>query len=354
MRMEKAPSDATFTRRVLIVALIVAGVVAVWLLSPLLLLIFGSILVALTLRSLAQPFRMCGVGETAAVALAAVLCCVTLALAILFFGAEMAVQSRNLNSRLGASLADVAEQLGIRSGEDLLKGANPAANFAPLIPRFVSWGWSLGQAILAATLVVVAGLYLAVDPKTYRDGLVTLVPRAYQDNAVATLDDIGKALHLWLGGMLISMTIVGSLTGTGLWLVGIQSPLALGLLAGLANFVPYVGSIVAAGVTLVMSSGQGWEFVAAAAGVMLIVQQIESHVITPLVVGRAVSILPATGLFAIVAMAILFGPMGVLFGFPLAIVTDIAIRRLYVRDALDQPVEILGNPAARSDECAAL
>ena len=81
---------------------------------------------------------------------------------------------------------------------------------------------------------------------------------------------------------------------------------------------------------------------------MFIVQQIESNVVTPVVVGGAVSLSPVTGLFAIVAMAVLFGPLGVLFGFPLAVVADIAIRRLYIRDALDEPVEILGDQAKKS------
>jgi predicted PurR-regulated permease PerM len=57
-------------------------------------------------------------------------------------------------------------------------------------------------------------------------------------------------------------------------------------------------------------------------------------------------------MFAMFAMALLFGPLGVIFGFPLAIVADIAIRRLYVRDTLDKPVEILGKPAQRSEVAA--
>ena len=78
------------------------------------------------------------------------------------------------------------------------------------------------------------------------------------------------------------------------------------------------------------------------------------YVIAPLVVGRRVSIAPATGLFAIVAMAVVFGPLGVLLGFPLTIVADIVIRRLYVRDALDEPVEILGDEAEKSAKAAKL
>ena len=66
------------------------------------------------------------------------------------------------------------------------------------------------------------------------------------------------------------------------------------------------------------------------------------------ITGRALAMAPAVGLFAVVALGVLFGPLGLLFGFPLAIVIDVAIRRLYILDSLDQPVEILGAPAKRS------
>jgi predicted PurR-regulated permease PerM len=145
------------------------------------------------------------------------------------------------------------------------------------------------------------------------------------------------------------MVMVGALTALGLWIAGVQSPIVLGLLAGLANFVPYAGSIAAAVLTLTIAAAQGWETLVWASAAMLIVQQIESNVISPMVIGRAVHILPATGLFALVAMAMLFGPLGVLFGFPLAIVADVAIRRLYVRDLLGKPVKIHGEPAAPSE-----
>jgi predicted PurR-regulated permease PerM len=74
------------------------------------------------------------------------------------------------------------------------------------------------------------------------------------------------------------------------------------------------------------------------------VQQLENNLIMPFIVGRVVELPAAVGLFATVAMGLLFGPLGLLLGYPLAIVADVAIRRLYVREALGKPVEI---PAER-------
>jgi predicted PurR-regulated permease PerM len=78
------------------------------------------------------------------------------------------------------------------------------------------------------------------------------------------------------------------------------------------------------------------------------VQQVESNIIMPLVSGRAVKLPPAMGLFAVVAIGILFGPLGLLLGYPLAIVVDVAVRRLYVREALGEKVEIAGESGKKS------
>jgi predicted PurR-regulated permease PerM len=197
-------------------------------------------------------------------------------------------------------------------------------------------------------LVLFGGLYLAIDPGLYRAGLIKLVPPSVQPNIQAALDDAGEALRRWLGAQMTAMVLVGTLTGTGFWLVGLPSPVALGVIMGLAEFIPFVGPIVAAIAALLLAAAQDWNAMLWALGVIIVVQQLESNVIMPLVVGSTVAIAPAVALFAIVCMGVLFGPLGLLFGFPLAIVFDIAVRRLYVLDTLGERVDIMGHPAKRT------
>ena len=155
-------------------------------------------------------------------------------------------------------------------------------------------------------------------------------------------------MRVWLAGQLIAMTLVGALTGVGLWLVGVPSAFALGLIMGLADFVPFIGPIFAAIPIILIASTQDPQAVLWSIGILLVVQQIESSLIVPLVAGRLVSLAPAVGLFSVIAMGILLGPLGLLFGFPLAVLVDVAVRRLYVLDGLGEPVEILGKPAEKS------
>ena len=342
-------SDGDFIKRVLIVALIGIVIGVVWMLSEVVLLFFGAVLVSMTLRALGRQIEKAGLGPKLSIIIGSLAIGIVSIGAIVFFGSEIVAQSQNLSAKLNTAAEQLGQRFGVTSLKGMLEGVSPATDIAPLIPQFLSWSMSFGGALVSLALVVTGGFYLALDPDGYREGFLKLIPSGYQDNAAATFDDVEEGLNRWIGGQVAAMAIVGALTGLGLWLAGIDSPLSLGILAGLANFVPYAGSIAAAAITLLVASGQSPEMVLWAAGVMFVVQQIESNVVTPLVVGGAVSISPAMGIFAIVAMAVLFGPLGVLFGFPLAIVADIAIRRLYIRDALDEPVEILGDQAEKSE-----
>ena len=222
------------------------------------------------------------------------------------------------------------------------------SSIGDLLMNAFSWGTTIFGAAAALVVVIVAGIYIAVSPEVYRDGLIMLFPKPMQAQIAETLDDAGEALRLWLGGQLLAMIIVGILIGVGLALVGVPSALALGLIAGVTEFIPIVGPVIGAVPALLLASTEGWHTVAWTLAVFVVVQQIESNLIMPLVAGRAVAVPPAVGLFAVVAIGVLFGPLGLLLGYPLAVVTDVAVRKLYVRATLGEKVEVAGERPAKS------
>ena len=114
--------------------------------------------------------------------------------------------------------------------------------------------------------------------------------------------------------------------------------------------MPIVGPVIGAVPALLLASTEGWHMVAWTLAVFVVVQQIESNLIMPLVSGARVAVPPAVGLFAVVAIGVLFGPLGLLLGYPLAIVIDVAVRSLYVREALGEKVEIAGERPRRKPE----
>jgi hypothetical protein len=82
-------------------------------------------------------------------------------------------------------------------------------------------------------------------PSLYRRGLVSLLPQRHRATADDALRATGRALRLWLMGQLVAMILVGVLTTLGLWLIGVPSALALGVIAALLEFVPFAGPVLA-------------------------------------------------------------------------------------------------------------
>lgn len=332
-------SEIVFVRRVLIFVGIVAFAAALYVLSDILLLIFGSILVAVVLRAIAQPIqKMTKINERLAVLIALIGVIALIGLAGYLFGSRINAQLTTLMESLPAAAEAFSKTVPASSVQEFVKGSS----IGDLIMNAFSWGTTLFGAIATMVVVIVAGIYVAVDPGVYRRGLVKLFPRPSQEQICATLDDAGEALRQWLGGQLLAMIMIGILIAGGLALVGVPSALALGLIAGLTEFIPIIGPVLGAIPALLLAFTQDWNTVLWTLAVFVVVQQVESNLIMPLVMGKAVAVPPAVGLFAVVAIGVLFGPLGLLLGYPLAIVIDVAVRRLYVRDMLGEDVTIAG------------
>jgi predicted PurR-regulated permease PerM len=315
-------------------------------LSDILLLLFAAVLFAVLLHALAKPLQArLHLGRNLSLLLSGVGILSALSAAAIYLGPELAAQMRNLFTMLPEAASKLTAYLPFGSVADLMRDGGSVSALSGLASRLIAWSSTIAGALASFALVVFGGIYLAIDPGLYRDGFLKLVPPAIQSNVSATLDDAEEALKRWIAGQIIAMFVVGALTGLGLWLAGVPSAFALGFIAGLAEFVPIIGPILAAIPAILVASTQDWQTVLLAIAVIVVVQQLESNLITPLIAHRMVSIAPAVALFAVVGMGVLFGPLGLLLGFPLAIVLDIAIRRLYVRDTLGEPVQIVGKPA---------
>lgn len=338
--------DRGFLARCFMIVAVGTLVGAVWLLSDILLLLFGAILLAIILHTLATPLKLhLGLGPRLALLVSGIIPVAVLASLGFWFGPELAQEMRAITSTLPDAAQKAATAMGLESYSDVLKNGGAASTIGNLATRVISWSTAIAGAIGSLLLVIFGGIYLALDPRSYRDGLLKLIPPAIQPNVERTLDDAVLALQRWLKGQILAMVLVGAFTGAGLWLVGVPSAFALGLIAGLAEFVPVVGPLVAAIPALLIAGTVDMQTVLLAVAVLVIVQQIESNLITPIIVERMVAIAPAVALFAVVAMGVVFGPLGLLLGFPLTIVIDIAIRHLYVRDTLGEDVTIMGTRA---------
>ncbi len=264
-------AEGQFVRRVLIVAGITAFAALLWVLSELVLLVFGSVLLAVILRFIAETFAArTGMRKDWSLLVAGAVVLGLLAVAIFLFGAQLRSQFEALLSQLQSVEQTIAGYVDAGRVKDLLSGTTLGTLFA----RALSWGTTAVAIAASLLLVIIGGIYMAIDPEVYRNGLIKLFPLGWQGQIRATLDDAGEALRLWLAAQLVAMVMVGVLIATGAILISIPSPLALGLIFGLMEFVPVVGPIAGAVPVLLVALGQGWEMALWALGLVLVVQQV--------------------------------------------------------------------------------
>lgn len=338
-------ADRTFVGRFLLVVLTICVVVLATRLTTLWLLVFGSIVVAVLLRALADPLRR----RTPLTARWAVLLSLLFILALLglagwFAGREVEKQVAVLSDTLPSAFRELRERvrdtpLGARFLDEVEQLGGQASRAVEMAPQIVMGTFG---ALTNLLLVVVAGVMLALEPQRYRDGLAALFPSGARDRIRLALNDSGKALRLWLLGQLLAMTVIGVLTGVGLWLAGVPSPLALGLLAGLSQFVPVVGPLVSAIPGLLLAAATGFDTLLWTAAIYFGVQQFESNLVTPMVQHRMVAIPMAMTLFAVIGFGMLLGPLGILFATPIAVVLFVLVKALYLRDWLGEGTEVPG------------
>jgi predicted PurR-regulated permease PerM len=341
-------SPGRFARLLLVALVIVIIALLAWQIVDVLLLVFGAILLAVMLRRsadwVAERTPLPEGWALAAVVLGSI---VVLGLCGWMFGAQVSGQFDQLVKVVPQAWGSVREQLqGSSWGRGVLETVeqfDPSSVSGGVVREAGSLLMTVVGGLGNVLLLVAGGVYLAAQPKLYRDGVVMLVPREAEHRTRDTLDSMGDALGKWLKGQFLAMVMVGTMVSLGLWLLGVPSALALGLLAGLGEFVPLVGAVATAIPALLAASTVDMSTVLYVLVLYIVIQQIEGNVIMPIIQKEMVSLAPALALFAVVAFGLLFGILGVIFATPLTVVAYVAVKKLYVEvglgksDAREEP-----------------
>ena len=190
--------------------------------------------------------------------------------------------------------------------------------------------------IFGVFVIVASGLFLAVDPDLYRRGFVRLLPRAHRPRVNAALGEMAHALRGWMVGTGISMTIIGVGTTLGLWALGIPGFVALGVIAGLLQFIPNIGPLLSAvpAVALALMAEPSkviWVLLLYAG-----IQLVETNAITPLIMKKIIDVPPALSLLFQALMAIVFGFFGLLLAVPILAAIIVLVDRLYDAEEMSE------------------
>ena len=233
------------------------------------------------------------------------------------------VESKPLLARIAAELPDTKQLIG------------SLQQFVPNAGLF--FGGVLG-AIGNVAIILFVGIYFALSPGRYKRGFVKLVPQGKRERAVQVLDDIGDTLARWLMGKSLSMLIVGIATAGGLTLLGVPLGLILGIIAGLLDFIPYIGPIMAGVPAVLIALSISPDLALYTVLLFLGIQTVEGYVLQPLVEARAVEIPPALTIVMQLVFGSLFSFAGIALATPLTAALLVLVDKLYVEDILgDRP-----------------
>lgn len=338
-------TTAEFAKRAAIVVALASLPPLAWYLRDFLLVLVGSFLVATLLELVSEPLmRWCRLSEAIALAIAGVIVLLVVAGCGYLFGTQLTSELQDVFRRADAATKTISQELQHSQIGSTMLSHIEGGSFS--LTEFAGSFVKLSAHLIEATIfTLAAGVYLAAQPAIYRRGVSQLFPLARRAAVEETIEDVGRALRLWLLGQAIQMCLIGVITTAAVWLIGLPSPLALGAIAGLAEFIPYLGPILSAipAVLVAMTGGLYpalWTIIA-----YVIIHQLEGNLIVPLVQRRMVFIPPAVLLLSIVVVTEIFGMVGIIFAAPITVIAFVAVKKVYVRDNLGQPTDLPGESA---------
>ncbi len=194
-------------------------------------------------------------------------------------------------------------------------------------------------------LIVVVAVFVAVEPQLYHGGMMHLFPHRTRARTGEVLSQMAILLRRWLITQLIAMVVIGVVTTVVLMLIGVKAALALGIIAGILEFIPYAGPILSAVPAIAMAFLNGPETALYVTLAYIAIQQLESNLLLPLLMKEGLDLPPLVTLLGQAVLALVFGFIGLLVAVPLLGAAMVPIKMLYVQDVVGDDVSLPGDEA---------
>ena len=189
-------------------------------------------------------------------------------------------------------------------------------------------------ALTGLILVVFLAIFFAADPDIYTRGVLHLVPQQHREHTTTVLATMGRSLRAWVVARSIAMVTIGLVVTGVMTLLGVRASVALGVIAGLLEFVPVFGPIIGAIPAIALGFVDSPQKALAVLIAFIIIQQLEGNVLIPLLLQKAVEVPPALSLIGIASLAMVLGILGVVIAEPLVAVAMVAVKMLYVEPVM--------------------
>jgi predicted PurR-regulated permease PerM len=344
-----APVQYSFARRVTIVygigLLFMIAIAIVWVAAEVLLLVFAGTLVAVLLnaasRVLVQYLHL-----PRPVALGVVLATLFFILILggYFLAPRIAGQIGELSELIPSAIQSVEQFLRSRAwGREVMEQVPATGDMFNNSPEILGQAKMLFSSafgiITNLVIILFVGVYLAAQPHVYISSMLKLLPIKKRSRGREVLAELGRTLELWLIGKSISMTIIGTFSGVGLYFLDVPLAFTLGLITGLLDFIPYLGPILGGIPALLIAFTVSPVTALYVLFLFIAVQTMEGYLVSPIVERKMVSLPPAATISMQVMFGLFFGLLGIALATPLAAAALVLVTMLYIQDVLGDDVK---------------
>ncbi|MEP6684451.1 MAG: AI-2E family transporter [Parafilimonas sp.] len=248
-----------------------------------------------------------------------------------FLSARLQQQISQLSDTLPSGIRQVKEQINSnpvgKKIADYLNSSGNSKKTLDIIKRFFSSGFGILSDVY---IIILMGAFFTASPSVYKKGIIHLLPSKAKNTGEELIEDISGILRKWLKGQIFGFFFIAVLTGIGLIILGMPLVFTLALIAGLLNFIPNFGPVIALIPGVLIGLTQGVSTAVYVACLYTLIQIIQSAVTQPLIQKKMISVPPALLIIAQVAMGALAGFWGVLLAAPILAIIMKLINKLYV------------------------
>jgi predicted PurR-regulated permease PerM len=311
------------------------------LLADPLLLIFGGIVFAAILDGGTRLLgRVLPIGRGWRLAIVALLALAFLVGTFWFAGVELAGQAGAFRETLGTQSNRIVQWLGtmgVDTGD--LQFDQLAQHAMSGLGRVTSAVSGALGALTSLIMVLVIGLFIAVEPRLYQRGFAWMLPMDSREGFYRAATAMGSTLRRLMAGRLLGMAVEGFGTGILLWIGGVPMAALLGLLTGLFAFLPNIGAIISGVMVVLVGFSVDVPTGFWAVGVYLIVQFVDGYLIVPFVAKKTVDLAPALVLGAQLMFGALFGIVGLTLADPIVAMIKTGLERISIERRRGQEIE---------------
>jgi len=317
-----------------------------WQIRQIVLLVFTAVIFAVALNRLVRRFRRSGANRGVAVMLTLGIAIASLTCFGIVIFTPLTDQFQEFSQLVPQGIVQLQawiDSLQARIPERFVNKIPPFNTLTDELQTLFTWITNQIYLLFSNSLigivnfllVIVLTIMFAVNPMPYRRSLIQIFPAFYRQRVDEILSKCEQGLMGWLTGITLSMTFIGVTSWIGLWLLQVPLPLVNGILAGFLAFIPYVGAIFSVFPPMMLALLDAPWKAGAVLLLYFVIQQIEGNFVTPVIMEKKVSLLPAYTLALLTAFGWFFGFLGLFLALPILIIVQTWIQEVLIKDVLD-------------------